>query len=81
MEKRDFFKVLDNITEAVPELKEDLEYRVGFWAPEILWYNLSAYVNERVIPDSSNPKAIKVYSILCNCSEEEMKKRFEENGC
>ena len=81
MEKRDFFKVLDSITEVVPELKEDLEYRVWFWAPEILWYNLSAYVNERVTPDSSNPKAIKVYSILCNCSEGEMKRRFEENGC
>ena len=81
MEKRDFGKVLDDITEAVPELKEDLEYRAQFWAPEILWYNLSMYVNERITPDSSNPRAVKAYSILCDCSEEEMKKRFKENGC
>ena len=79
--ERDFGKVLNDIVEAAPELKEDLKYRYMFWAPEILWYNLSVYVNEHITPDSSNSKAVKVYSILCDCSEEEMKRRFEEKGC
>ena len=61
-------------------LKEDLEYRSEFWAPEILWYNLSVYVNEHITPDSSSSKAVKVYSILCDCSEEEMRNRFMANG-
>ena len=77
--ERDFGKVLREIVKAAPELK-DLESKAIFWAPEILWYNLSVHVNERIEPDSSNPKAVKVYSILCGCSEEEMKKRFKENG-
>ena len=79
--ERDFGKVMYDIIEAAPELKEDLENRSEFWAPEILWYNLSAYVNEHITPDSSSSKAVKVYSILCDCSEEEMKRRFEEKGC
>ena len=78
---REFGQVLHDIAEAAPELKEDLEGRANFWAPEILWYNLTVYVNKHVTPSSSSPTAIKVYSILCDCSEEEMKRRFEENGC
>ena len=78
--ERDFGEVLDRITEVAPELKEDLEYRIGFWAPEILWYNLSVYINQHIQPVSTNAKSVKVYSILCDCTEEEMKKRMEENG-
>ena len=80
MKMRDFGEVLDKVVEAAPELKEDLESRVEFWAPEILWYNLSVYINERIKPVSTDKKSIKVYAILCDCTEEEIKKRMEENG-
>lgn len=78
---RDFGTVYNQIMEVAPEqLATKLEQNSGFWAPEILWYNLSQYVNKYVEPSSKDPQSIKVYAILCDCSEAEMKARFEADG-
>lgn len=78
---RDFMTVYNKIMEVAPEnLAKKLESNSGFWAPEMAWYNLSQYVNKYVTPSSKDEQAIKVYAVLCDCSEEEMKKRFENDG-
>ena len=78
---RDFGTVYNQIMKVAPEqLATKLEQNSGFWAPEILWYKLSQYVNKYVEPSSKDPQSIKVYAILCDCSEAEMKARFEADG-
>jgi len=78
---RDFDTVYNQIMEVAPEqLATKLAQNVWLWAPEILWYNLSVYVNKYVEPSSLDPQSIKVYAILCDCSEAEMKARFEADG-
>jgi len=78
---RDFRKVFDAIVEVAPEeLKEKLETNVGLWAPEILWHMLTEYVNKYLVPSSQDENAIAVYAILCDCSKDEMKVRFEADG-
>ena len=81
MRERSFASIYDKIFEIAPEpLRDALEANIGFWAPEVMWYNLSVYVNKYVMPNSLDPGAIKVYAILCDCSEEEMKAKFEKDG-
>lgn len=78
---RDFMTVFNNILAIAPEeLANVLSKRVGYWAPEILWYNLSVYVNKYVTPSSSDPQAIAIYAELCGLSLEEMKSKFESDG-
>ena len=78
---RDFGSVYRKIMEVAPEqLATNLEQNSGFWAPEICWSNLSQYVNKYLEPSSKDPQSIKVYAILCDCSEAEMKTRFEADG-
>lgn len=78
---RDFMTVYKKILKVAPTtLAEKLERNFGFWAPEIAWYNLSRYVNKYVTPSSKDSQAIKVYAILCDCSEAEMKARFEADN-
>ena len=79
--ERDFETVCEQIIKAAPEiLAYKLERDFGFWAPEIRWLRLSNYVNDYVIPSSKDPRSIKVYAILCDCSEEKMKETFERDG-
>ena len=78
---RNFFKVVMQIKEvAPPELSKKLDNNAGFWAPEVAWHNLSDYVNRYVTPSSTDATAIAVYARLCDCSEAEMKARFEADG-
>ena len=78
---RDVMTVYNKIMEVAPkELATKLERDSGFWAPEIVWYNLSMYVNKYVTPSSKDSQAVKVYAILCDCSEAEMKARFEADN-
>lgn len=78
---RNFTTVYNQILTVAPkELVTKLEDSSCFWAPEIVWYNLSKYVNKYVTPSSKDPQSIKVYSILCDCSESEMKARFEADN-
>lgn len=78
---RDFGTVYSEILKVAPErLATKLRQSSGFWAPEACWYNLSRYVNRYLEPSSKDPSAIKVYAILCDCSEAEMKSRFEADG-
>ena len=78
---RNFTTVLEQIKEVAPkDLVDALDKSVGFWAPEIVWYNLSKYVNKYVERSSTNPTSIAVYAILCDCTEAEMKARFEADG-
>ena len=78
---RNFIDVYERIKEVAPEeLVEKLESRVGYWAPEVVWYNLSQYINKYLKPSSTNKTSVAVYAILLDCSESEMKKRFEADG-
>lgn len=78
---RKFTDVLNAILEVAPkELEDALRKNVGFWAPEIVWDNLTVYVNRYVDPSSKDETAIAVYARLCDCSEAEMKARFEADG-
>jgi hypothetical protein len=78
---RKFSDVVMAIQEVAPQdLKEALSRSVGFWAPEIAWHKLTEYVNRYVTPSSKDATAIAVYARLCDCSEDEMKARFEADG-
>lgn len=79
---REFLDVYLQIVEIAPEdLKKRLDKKLSCLAtPELVWDILSRCVHECVIPSSSNDLAIKIYAILCDCSEEEMKSRFESDG-
>ena len=77
---RNFVEVLNRITEVAPkQLVDALNKSAMYWAPEIAWDRLSNYVDRYVKRSSSDENAIAVYAILCDCSEEEMKKRFEQD--
>ena len=78
---RKFSDVVVAIQEVAPQdLKEALSQNVGFWVPEIMWHKLSQYVNKYVTPSSKDATAIAVYARLCDCSEDDMKARFEADG-
>ena len=78
---RDFGTVYNRIMEVAPEqLATKLNKSAIFWSPECRWEDLTQYVNRYVQPSSKDPQSIKVYAILCDCSEAEMKARFEEYG-
>lgn len=79
--KRNPVEVCQQIEEALPEkLAEKLRWEVAFWAPEIYWHNLSVFVNENVKPDSTSEQSIKIYALLCDKTEEEMKQEFISRG-
>lgn len=78
---REFTDVVQNIKKVAPRgLANALDRSVGFWAPENAWYMLSEYVNRYVQPSSKDATAVAVYAILCDCSEAEMKARFESDN-
>lgn len=75
---RNFMQVFEEIKNAAPKnLASALEDKVNFWAPEMCWEMLSEYVNRYLPASSKDATSIAVYALLCNCSEEEMKARFE----
>lgn len=78
---RNFIDVVEAIKEVAPEvLVNELENSIGFWAPESVWYNLSEYVNRYVEPSIKDATSVAIYARLCDCSEVEMKARFEANN-
>ena len=79
---REFSDVLTKILNACPGsvLHTKLEESVPYWAPEILWYNLTRYVNNYMTPNSKDDVAVKVYAILCDKTEEEMRADFVSKG-
>ena len=78
---RNFYRVLKDIKNVAPkELVNALNKSVEFWAPEIVWYKLSEYVNRYVKLSSTDETSVAVYSILCNCSKDEMIMRFKKNN-
>ena len=79
--ERKFSEVFGSILKIAPEpLKTKLTQNSAFWAPEVVWFNLSRYVNNYVPKDSKNPTSVAVYAILCDCSETEMVSRFTADG-
>ena len=75
---RNFTDVVEAIKGVAPKaLKEALEDKSRFWAPEIAWVMLSEMVNKYVTPSSADATSVAVYARLCDCSEAEMKARFE----
>ena len=78
---RNFIQVVEAIKEVAPEnLVDALNRSIGFWAPEIVWDKLSEYVNRYVTPSSKDATAVAVYARLCDCSEADMKARFEADN-
>lgn len=78
---RDFTDVLDQIIEVGPQnLVDEIRASINFWAPEVEWDKLNEYVNRFVTPSSRDPQSVAVYAILCDCSDAEMKLRFEADN-
>lgn len=76
--ERDFMQVVKSIKEVAPKnLVNALDSHTGLWAPEIVWCKLSEYVNRYVAPSSKDATSVAVYARLCDCSEADMKSRFE----
>lgn len=61
-------------------LKSELMHRAPFWAPEVSWERLTYLVNKTIAPDSTSPVVVRVYALLCDCTEEEMLRRFKADG-
>lgn len=81
MKPRSFEAVVMAIMEVAPDsLRMYLRDHVPFWAPEIRWENLTNAVNRYVTPSSTNLTTVTVYAILCDCTEEDMIRRFREEG-
>ena len=78
---RSFTRVYQQIMEVAPEdLSSALERSVGFWAPEIVWVNLTQFVHRYVEPSSSDDTSVAVYAILYDCTEDEIRNRFKADG-
>ncbi|MBR2753699.1 hypothetical protein IKD82_00815 [Candidatus Saccharibacteria bacterium] len=78
---RNFYATLEKIMKIAPEpLKDAIDSNISFWPPELLWYNLSKYVNKYVMKNSTDIKSVKIYAILCDCTVDEMLERFEKDG-
>ena len=76
--ERSFNEVYWKLLEVLPEsLKEKLEFKISFWAPEALWPNLTSFICDNVVLSSKNPLSVKIYSILYGCTEEEITARFK----
>ena len=78
---RNFVDVYENIINLLPKkLAKKLEQESPYWAPEALWDGLSLWVNKNVRVDSTDKTSIKIYSELCNVSEEKMEASFKSIG-
>ena len=81
MVERNFYEVLSKIEALLPkELVDKLEKDPTYWAPELSWLYLTQFINMNVEKRGSNRNSVAIYSILCNCSEEETIKKFKESG-
>jgi len=78
---RQFVNVFRQIRELLPaEVALELARRAQYWAPEICWQKLSAFVNNHVKPSASDETSVKIYSLLCAKSETEMRQLFIADG-
>ena len=79
--ERSFMWVANRILAIAPEpLERYLEERISLWAPEIAWANLTGAVNRFVKPSSADLTSVAIYALLCDCTEEEMVRRFRVDG-
>ena len=79
--ERNFTTVVKNIMAILPESSsEKLLKSAQWWAPEIRWVELARFVNENVIPSSTDPMAIAAYAELCNKNYAEMVAEFKSKG-
>ncbi|MBR3134647.1 MAG: hypothetical protein IKG56_04210 [Clostridia bacterium] len=78
---RDFYQIARKIAQCLPErLSKELRSKIMFWAPEIQWARLTYFVNDHIKPDSIDPVSVKIYALLCDKTEEDMKAEFIEKG-
>ena len=78
---RNFVTVFKAIRQELPvELRDELTGKAHFWAPEIAWNELSNFVNLNVPKKASDPMSVKVNSILCGKTEDEIVALFTEDG-
>ena len=81
MKAREFMDVYNSILRVAPrELANELKHAMPFWAPEVVWYQPSLYVNKYVRPSSRDSTAIAVYAILLDKTPAETKELFERDG-
>ena len=78
---RDFATAYKKILKIAPKkLAKILKKDFDSWPPEMYWYNLSWYVNTYVKKSSKDPKSVKIYAILCDRSEKDIKAEFKSGG-
>ena len=78
---RDFDFVFSNICFLLPKDKaQKLQRDVNYWSPELMWGKLAIFVNDNVTKDSRNLASVRIYAILCNKNESQIRKLFKESG-
>ena len=79
--KRNFSEILERICSNLElDLAKELEYSARYWAPETVWERLSRFVNQNVKIKSTCETSVTIYSILCDLTKEEMKKKMRNDG-
>ena len=78
---KSFYDVTSQLLEVLPsELADQLCTSLSLWDSKAKQYNLAAWVNSNIKPDSKSEQSLKIYSILCDCSISEIKSRFQVAG-
>lgn len=78
---RNFESVVEMLYEFLPETcAEKLKGEINYWAPEYLWECLASFINRNIKKDSSDFSSVRIYAILCDCTEEKIKRSFARNG-
>ena len=78
---RIFSQVLKKIYELLPEdLANKLNEKSKYWAPELCWNMLSQFLNDNITPSASDENSVRIYAVLCNMTEKEMREAFRVNG-
>ena len=57
-----------------------IEVSMPYWVPEARWTQLDRCINRFMPKDSKDPTSVKIYAILCDCTEKQMRKRFKKEG-
>lgn len=79
VKERDVYQVADNIEKLLIEagyenLADDLRNEIGFICPpELRWYRLNNFINNKVSKNPEDIYCVKIYSELVNKTEKEMK--------
>lgn len=80
-EYRNFESVVEMLCEFLPEHSiEKLKNEINYWAPEELWECLASFINRNVKKDSNDFASVRIYAILCDCTEVRIRRSFARYG-